>query len=106
MLELGFKDPTIMFGQFDTDLIFEYTLKMKFKLDQEEDDSEYSYGYSQQNPELLYDEVRMISTMNIEADDDILYIDLLSHKLDMNSQYGFAAQPVRNSMDLTENEYR
>lgn len=100
LLELGFKDPSVMFGQFDTDLIFEYTLKMKYKLDIPD---EMSYG---QNTELLYDEVRMISTMNIEADDDILYVDLLSHKLDMNSQYGFSSQPVRNSMSLTENEYR
>jgi hypothetical protein len=56
--------------------------------------------------ELMYDEVKMISSMDMTAENDILYIKLLNHKLDIDSKFGQRSQPIRNSMDLTENEYR
>lgn len=100
LLELGYADPHIMFGQYDTDVIFEFTLKLKFLLDLPQ---EMLRGQKQ---ELLYDELRMVANLNVEADDDILHINMLSLKLDTSGKFQQKSSPVRNSMDLTTNEYR
>jgi hypothetical protein len=44
--------------------------------------------------------------MNMNATDDILFITLLNHKLNVNNKFGQKDVPMRNSMSLTANEYR
>jgi hypothetical protein len=85
------KDVKVLFGQFDVDMIFEYTLCMSWHTG---------------NTELLYDEVKMISSMDMTSENDIMFIKLLNHKLDIDNKFGQRSQPIRNSMELTENEYR
>lgn len=93
-LTLSFKDVNVIFGQYDTDMILEYTAQLRF----------HEYGATGQ--ELLYDELKMITSMDMTADDDILYIKLLNHKLDIDNRFGQRSSPIRDNMDLTENEYR
>lgn len=93
-LTLGFKDVKVLFGQYDTDIIFEYTATLKF------------HEGSISGKELLYDEINMIMSMNMEAEDDILFINLLNLKLDIDSRFGQRSAPIRDGMELTENEYR
>ena len=38
--------------------------------------------------ELLYDEVSMITSMNMQAKNDILFIQLLNHKINMGGKFG------------------
>ena len=55
---------------------------------------------------ILNDEVRMITSLNMETEADIMYIDINSHKLDLSNKYTQRSKPIENQMDLTENEYR
>lgn len=93
-LTLSYKDVNVIFGQYDTDMILEYTAQMRF----------HEYGSS--GTELMYDEVKMIMSMDMTADDDILYVKLLNLKLDIDNRFGQRSAPIRDGMDLTENEYR
>jgi len=93
-INISYKDVKVLFGQFDTDIILDYTMCLSFSLD--------TMGAK----ELLYDEVKMISSMNMKAKDDILFITLLNHKLNVNNKFGQKNVPMRNSMKLTSNEYR
>lgn len=54
----------------------------------------------------MYDEHKMISSMDMTATDDIMFIKLLNHKLDIDSKFGQRSQPISNNMEMTENEYR
>ena len=66
--EIGFKDVQVMFGLNGFDVIFDYTLTFKmFK------------GVYAGSSEIFYDELKMVSSMNVNADDDILYVDLLKN---------------------------
>jgi len=93
-LDVSIKNPVVLFGQFDTDVIIEYTACMSWRAD--------LLGAT----EVLYDELRMITSFDMKQENDINYIKLLNHKLDINSKFGTRTKPVRSSFDLTENEYR
>lgn len=56
--------------------------------------------------ELMYDELKMILSMDMTSEDDILFIKILNLKLDIDSRFGQRSAPIRDGMDLTENEYR
>lgn len=90
-MDMHMKDVKVLFGQFDTDMIFEYTLAVTW------------FGAGK---ELMYDEHKMISSMDMTATNDIMFIKLLNHKLDIDSKFGQRSQPIMNNMELTENEYR
>jgi hypothetical protein len=88
-----FKDINVEFGLFDTDVIVDYTLCLSFI-----DDST--------NKELIYDELRMVTSMNVRLESDIEFIHILNHKLNMDDLLGRPKLPIRNSMSMTENDYR
>jgi hypothetical protein len=92
--EVNFKDVNVMFGKYDSDVVFEYTFG--FSMRQDFDGA----------PELMYDELKMITSMNVRAEDDIVFIDILKNKLDIDNKYGQKEAPMRNGMNLTPNEYR
>ena len=56
--------------------------------------------------ELLYDHFKIITSLDLNSDFDILYMNVLNFKLDIDSNYGQKTKPVRNTMGLTVNEYR
>ena len=92
VMNLHMKDVDVVFGQFDTDMIFEYTICMSW--------------FDRNGTHLIYDELKIISSMDMTVDNDIMYIKLLNHKLDIDSKFGQRSAPVMNNMELTENEYR
>uniref|UniRef100_A0A7S3CRX8 Uncharacterized protein n=1 Tax=Strombidium rassoulzadegani TaxID=1082188 RepID=A0A7S3CRX8_9SPIT len=57
-------------------------------------------------PELIYDEIRVLLTLNLETSNDILFPYIEELKLDINQKYGQRSQPIRNDMKLSENEYK
>ena len=75
-LTLHFKDITVLFGQFDSDIILEYTACMSWKRD--------LLG----STEFLYDELKMITSLDLAMDEDISYIHILNHKLDLDTEFG------------------
>lgn len=56
--------------------------------------------------ELMYDELKMILSVDMTAEDDILFVKILNLKLDIDSRFGQRSAPIRDGMELTENEYR
>lgn len=48
----------------------------------------------------------MVLATNIKADDDTLHMSFQSLKLDTSKQTSMKKLPTRNSLKLTENEYR
>jgi len=92
--EIDFKDVKVLFGQFDSDIILDYTMLIRFTLDQSD------------SLELFYDEVKMITSMNMEADNDVLFINAQNHRMVVDNKFGSKAQPKRNSMKISSNEYR
>lgn len=48
----------------------------------------------------------MITSMNMRAEDDIMYMNILSNKLEKSNKFGQRTKPIRNSMSMTANEYR
>jgi len=88
---LEFKEFDIKFGEYDTDVIISYTACLNFKMD---------------GKTLIYDELRAITSGSVRSEDDILYMKILSHKLDNNSKYSQTAAPVKDNMKVRENDYR
>jgi len=48
----------------------------------------------------------MTTALNMQAKDDILFMEILNHKLNINHKFGQKKAPMRNNMKLTANEYR
>ena len=88
-MKISFKDVNVLFGQFDTDIILDYTICVSFSLD--------VVGAQ----ELMYDEVAMITSMNMQAKNDILFIQLMNHKINMGNKFAQKSVPMRNQMNLT-----
>jgi len=84
----------VKLGQFDCDVRLEYTLNLGWYLD--------LLG----SPELLYDEIRMVTSFNIETKDDVANVTVQDNKIKMDAQFGGKQQPVRNSIKMKNNEYR
>lgn len=56
--------------------------------------------------EIIYDELKMVTSAKMHAENDLVYITLLKNKLFIDNQYGQSTEPMRNGMKLTANEYR
>ena len=48
----------------------------------------------------------MITTLMLEVEDDVVYMNILNHKLDLNGNYGQTSKPQKTSIDITTTEYR
>lgn len=93
-VDINFKDIQVRFGQNEVDMTLDYTIMMKWRMD--------LLGAH----ELLYDEIVMQTSSNIRAENDILHVDILEHKINLDSKGGNRMAPKRNSMNMTVNEYQ
>lgn len=89
-LKISYSNVEVMFGQFDVDMILKYKLNIAFLIDG--------------GRELLYDEISMITSADVESKNDIVYIKMLNNKIDARAHR--KSMPVRNDMNMTQNEYR
>jgi hypothetical protein len=87
---MSFSNIEVLFGQFDTDVILKYKLHIAFSIEG--------------GKELLYDEIDMITSADIEARNDIGFIKMLNNKI--NGHSNRKKLPMRNSMDIKPSEYR
>lgn len=74
MANITFKDVDVEFGSQDANVTMAYTLGL-----------DLSTSGTNFTGSVLYDELRMISTMDVRADDDIVFITLKENKLDVDS---------------------
>ena len=93
-VDVEFSDINIEFGKYDVDVAVDYDMCMKFRLD--------LLGAK----ELLYDCLHMSTSMNVRAESEILHIEIIEHKLNLDTTGANRQAPKRNSMDMTANEYR
>jgi hypothetical protein len=99
--ELEFEKPTVLMGQKNVDLAVEYVINFRaFHM------PENNGSLNMQNPLLIEDHLSAITSMNIETQNDIMFIHIVEHKLNINQKYGQKSQPTRNNMKLTENDYK
>jgi len=86
-LDLTFKDIKVLFGNFDTDLIFEYTMIMNWLPDDAGASTPGAKGTVGNKETIFYDEFKMVSTASLEVVDDVGYLNILNHKLDLNNKF-------------------
>lgn len=67
---LNFKNFDVKFGRYDTDVIIGYTACLDFRLS------------SEHTKTVFYDEIKVITSASVRNEDNVLYMKLLSHKLD------------------------
>jgi hypothetical protein len=72
-VDVEFENVKIEFGKYDVDASVDYDMCMKFKLD--------LLGAK----ELIYDCLHMSTSMNIRAESEILHIDIIEHKLNLDT---------------------
>jgi len=88
------KDIDVKLGQFDSDIVLTYTLTMNWSLDLAKSTS------------LLKDEVRFITSANVNTKNDIAFIEIFKNEILMDSKFGGRQSPLSNTMKMTNNEYR
>ena len=92
-LDLGFRDPKIHFGLEGNDIALEFVLKMSWKTD----------DFAQK--EILFDELRMITEVDLTADNDVLFPTIKNLKLDLGGKYGQKSEPARTTLDMSKGDY-
>jgi hypothetical protein len=90
---IGANHITISFGQFDCDIIIDYTLE--FAIFEDSIDAK----------ELIYDEIRIITSADISTLNDNFTITVLENKLNRDNQFSGQELPLRNNMKITPKEY-
>lgn len=91
---VGANHITVTFGQFDCDMIVDYTLE--FAIFEDKADPK----------ELIYDEIKVITSMDISTLNDDVTVKVLENKLNIDIGGRGRTLPVRNNMKMTPKEYR
>jgi hypothetical protein len=89
-----FKDIKVQFGKYDVDAIFDYTMCFTVKMD--------VLGAR----ELMNDCIVMTSALNVKSENQVMHINLIEHKVNLNTDGANRDAPKSNSMEMTVNEYR
>lgn len=93
--DIDMKDIKVIFGQYDSNLIVEYKLNYRF------------YGMKPNKQTLLIqDQLSMITSLNVESDDDILFPTVLNHKIVHNAKFGPKDLPLKNNLNMSKNDYK
>lgn len=93
-MKIKFMHFETQFGKFDSDVIFDYTMGISWSLDM--------LGAQ----EMLYDEIKMVTSANMKTDNDRYFINILNHKLDVSPNSSTKKLPIRNKMNMTTHDYR
>lgn len=95
MLKTQFQDVKVLFGQYDSNILLEYTLVFEFY-------SETADGYQL----LIYDSLDMMTSLNMKSDYDLVYPTILNHKVVHDQAHGVKKYPIENKLDMSTAEYR
>lgn len=71
-----FGDISVTLGQFDCDIIMDYILRFSIMSD------------DVKSTELIYDEIHFITSANIKTENDIVHIDVLTNKINIENKFG------------------
>ena len=84
----------VKFGIWETDIVLDYTLLITV------------FEGSDWTKEIFYDEIRVVTALKLETDNDVVYITIVKNKINFDPRYGQKTQPMRNSINITPNEYK
>ena len=54
----------------------------------------------------MYDKIRFVTSANIKTKSDVVSIEVLEHKLNIDQHGSSKGLPIRDKMKMTKNEYR
>ena len=95
-LKVGFKDVAVQFAPNDDDpphIVLNYKMHVTFL-----DDST--------GKELLYDELPMLTTFNVDDREDIILPYILENKIDDENKYSRRTTPIRNALNIGKDDYQ
>lgn len=95
MLKIQFKDVKVLFGQYDSNVLLEYTLIYEFYFK--------TASYYQL---IIYDSLKMITSLNIKSDYDLIYPSILNHRILHDQVHGFKKYPLENKIDMSAADYK
>ena len=90
-IEIEFSKIEVLLGQQDIDMILRYNMHIGFNVDG--------------GRELLYDEITMVTALDLESKNDVLFIKVINNKISSTNSER-KKMPLRNSMNITEADYR
>lgn len=94
-MQLQFSHPKIKFAQpGGVGILASYKVGMSIKVDEEGAE------------ELIYDEMRMETRIQLFVKYDYAITSILSHQVEVTNKFGRRSKPIRNSMNMTKNEYQ
>lgn len=102
-MQLQYKDMKITFGNDAANIIMEYTQMVTLTYD----------GYNDTmnglpvpaDRELLYDELRILVTMDAKVENDLLYLTYHKYELDIFERHHYRDYPIRNDLNLSKQDY-
>lgn len=56
--------------------------------------------------DLIYDEIKLVTDLQVRAERDMLLLTIMSHKMERQNQYNQRYQPKKNSINMTDIEYK
>jgi hypothetical protein len=54
----------------------------------------------------MYDKIKFVTSANLKTKDDVVSIEVLEHKLNIDQHTNSKQLPVRNKLKMTKNDYR
>ena len=55
---------------------------------------------------LIHDRLTMSTSLNLKTDNDIMYINILNHKIVHNEKFGPKDLPLKNNMNMSKQDYK
>ena len=91
---IGYKDMNIEFGKYDVDIYMEYTLRL------------WLYNNAQDDEVWFYDEVHMVTSLNLESNNDILHFEIADMRIQVDRMRDQRYKPHNDGLGITENDYQ
>ena len=55
--------------------------------------------------ELIYDELKMLTDFKLRVEEDKLLIEIVKHKMNLDSRYSVRETPKKETIGMSNNEY-
>lgn len=91
---IGYDNMKVEFGKYDVDIYMEYTLKI------------WLYNNAQDDQIWFYDEIHMITSLNLNSDNEILHFEIVEMRIQIDRMRDQRYRPHQENLGITENDYQ
>ena len=102
-LKLQYKDMKITFGNEAANIILEFTQMITLSYDSS--DPSFSALKLPDDKEIIYDELKLLVTLDAKVENDLLYLTYHKYELDIFDKYHYRDYPIRNSLNMSKQDY-